>query len=158
MALAVRVSNVYYCSNNNNKCVGLHCSRTKIYAFHMQPTMRIARRYTALLLPLAAPGTDRRTLHRFVYTYHNMVCIRSLCWASYLGSQHDAARIHSSGACGYWLIDSMWHQQLPISAACARAQQQTSHTSLLLSIDGTDRQTPTISLHILHCILCWHHQ
>ena len=75
-------------------CIAVGPKFTQL-ACHMQPTMRIARRYTALLLPLAAPGTDRRTLHRFIYTYHNMVCIRSLCWASYLGSQHDAARIHS---------------------------------------------------------------
>jgi len=51
----------------------------------------------------------------------------SLCWAS----QHNAARSRSSGACSYRLI----------SAARARAQQQTRRTSLLLSIDGTDRWT-----------------
>ena len=48
------------------KYLGSTCSRTKHYACHMQLTMRIARRCTALLLPRALPlgQTVGRTQHR----------------------------------------------------------------------------------------------
>ena len=80
----------------------------------------------------------------------------SPCWASYLGSQHDATRSRSldagscqsiAGASSYWSI----------SAARARAQQQTSCTSLLLSMDTrdrrTDRRTPDRYIDA-YCMLC----
>jgi len=53
------------------------------------------------------------------------------CWASYIGSENYATHSCSSGACS----------RRSISAARARAQQQTSGTSLLLSTDETDRRT-----------------
>jgi len=73
----------------------------------------------------------------------------SLCSASYVGCQHDTARIcagacctahlqlvRDTGARGYRSI-SPTHMALKPSAN----QQQTLSTPLLLSIDGTDRRT-----------------
>ena len=73
----------------------------------------------------------------------------SLCFASYVGCQHDTARIcagacctahlqlvRDTGARGYRSI-SPTHMALK---PCAN-QQQTLSTPLLLSIDGTDRRT-----------------
>jgi len=54
-----------------------------------------------------------------------------------LGSQHDAGRICCLARAQAADIDRTSYR----CAAVARAQQQTSRTPLLLSFDGTDRQT-----------------
>ena len=51
----------------------------------------------------------------------------SLCWSSYLGSQHDAAR--------------------PPAGARTAANQLHVAADCWLSIDGTDRRTDTVPLH-----------
>ena len=58
-----------------------------------------------------------------------VITITSLCWASYLGSQHDAARNWRAGG-SYRSISAV--RALATAISCV---------SLLLSIDGTDRQT-----------------
>jgi len=63
----------------------------------------------------------------------------SLCWASSLGSQHDATRI------------CCWARrpQLSIDICCTRPRlaANQSHAPLLLSIDGTDGRTDNRPLH-----------
>jgi len=59
-------------------------------AYHMQLTMRIARRCTTSLLPLALgqtdERTDRRTLHRFnTLTTHAVRVIRHIWYGKWYG-------------------------------------------------------------------------
>jgi len=73
----------------------------------------------------------------------------SLCWASFLGSRHDATRICCWAPAPAVDVDRQLVRDARSyrSISAAGAQQQTCRTPLLLSIDGTDRRTdghPTV--------------
>jgi len=80
-----------------------------------------------------APTAPKKKHHKLFET--------SLCSASSVGSQHDAARICQCLQYGTRSYRS-------ISAAHASAQQQTHRPPMLLSIDGTDKRAdrcPTVT-------------
>ena len=71
----------------------------------------------------------------------------SLCWASFVGAQHDTTRIccwaraHTALRAPAGTAPAA-RPQLSIDVSCPQgAQQQTRRPLLMLSIDGTDRQT-----------------
>ena len=76
----------------------------------------------------------------------------SLCWASALSKTLPAFAAEHRCLQQVSIID-IWYATT--AATCARAQQQTSLTSLLLSIDGTDIRTDGHSTAIrrLYCII-----
>jgi len=72
--------------------------------------------------------------------------VTSLCWALYLGSQHDATHSHSLAAYSYWLTASMRHQPLSINISCMR-RSLAIQPHAAAADDRRDRQTdkyPTI--------------
>jgi len=67
--------------------------------------------------------------------------VASLCWASYLGSQHDATRIRSSGACTRyrWTTGTRRVQQLSIDICCTRPSSEANQPHVAAAVHRRDR-------------------
>ena len=66
----------------------------------------------------------------------------SLCWASHLGSQHDAARNRSSAACRCrWTAAGTRRRQLSTDICCTRPSSEAHQLRVDATVDRRDRQT-----------------
>ena len=67
--------------------------------------------------------------------------VASLCWASYLGSQHDATRIRSSGACTRYrrITGTRRVQQLSIDICCTRPSSEAHQPHVAAAVHRRDR-------------------
>ena len=66
----------------------------------------------------------------------------SQCWASYLGSQHDAARNRSSAACRCrWTAAGTRRRQLSTDICCTRPSSEAHQLRVDATVDRRDRQT-----------------
>ena len=94
-------------------------------------------------LPLQARRCNQsgyiRQHHRFRTASAGLGIHTSLCRVSSIGSQHDATRIAAERKRLGEIDTRRRRPQLSIDTSCRQgAQQQTSRTPLLLSIDGAD--------------------
>jgi len=144
MALAVRVSNVYYCSNNNNKCVGLHCSWTKIYAVRLSYAADDAHRPP--LYGSAAASCclwDRQTDSAPFYIHLPQHGLHKKSVLSLVPRLTTWCCPHPQLGCLRLLIDRQYVTSAAVDICCTRPSSAANQPHIAAAVDRRDRQTDT---------------